>query len=432
MPMDEPKGCEDVSEVKMPQLGETVVEGTVGRWLKQIGDPVEKYEALCEVVTDKVNAEIPSDFKGVLTEILVAEGTTVPVGTPICVIQEAAVSSETQAAKQDSPRFSPAVLQLLQKYRLDPALIEGTGINGRITRKDVMDYVEAASKITAVSSTLSENAGGAPAEAAETATGARSGTVQSNGVIPDTTLSVDANQQYPVHSDTVIAVSPVRRTIAKRMLESKQQVPHAWMMVEVDVTALARFRDKAKEEFQRKEGVPLTYLPFFIKAIVESIKEFPILNSSWAEDTIIIKNDINVSIAVAAGDALYVPVIHKADRQSIAGLAHSISELAFKARNGRLTPAEVQGGTFTINNTGAFGSIQSVPIINTPQAAILTVESIVRRPVVIESDAIAIRSIVNLCLSLDHRVLDGLVCGRFMAAVKGRLETMGTQEVNVY
>ncbi|MGZ6505498.1 MAG: dihydrolipoamide acetyltransferase family protein, partial [Tumebacillaceae bacterium] len=230
--------------------------------------------------------------------------------------------------------------------------------------------------------------------------------------------------------DQVIEASGVRKTIARRMVESKHNAPHAWTMVEVDVTNLARFREKNKEAFKAKEGVGLTFLPFFIKAVVESLKEFPIINSTWQDDKIIIKKDINISIAVAANDALYVPVIKNADRQSILGIAHSINDLAKRARAGKLAPADMSGGTFTVNNTGAFGSIQSMPIINAPQAAILSMESIVKKPVVMPDDSFAIRSMMNLCMSLDHRVLDGWVCGQFLAAVKKRLETM--TEPNLY
>jgi 2-oxoisovalerate dehydrogenase E2 component (dihydrolipoyl transacylase) len=230
--------------------------------------------------------------------------------------------------------------------------------------------------------------------------------------------------------DQVIEASGVRKTIARRMVESKHNAPHAWTMVEVDVTNLARFREKNKEAFKAKEGVSLTFLPFFIKAVVESLKEFPIINSTWQEDKIIIKKDINISIAVAANDALYVPVIKNADRQSILGIAHSINDLAKRARAGKLAPSDMSGGTFTVNNTGAFGSIQSMPIINAPQAAILSMESIVKKPVVMPDDSFAIRSMMNLCMSLDHRVLDGWVCGQFLAAVKKRLETM--TEPNLY
>jgi 2-oxoisovalerate dehydrogenase E2 component (dihydrolipoyl transacylase) len=226
----------------------------------------------------------------------------------------------------------------------------------------------------------------------------------------------------------VLEPSPIRKTIARRMVESKHNAPHAWTMVEADVSELVAFRQRVKADFKRKEGVDLTYLPFFIKAVVEALKQYPMLNASWVDDKIHVHKRINISIAVATDDALVVPVIHNADRLSIAGLAHAVNELAAKARSGRLSLQDVQGGTFTVNNTGAFGSILSQPIINAPQAAILSVESIVKRAVVV-NDAIAVRSMVNLCLSLDHRLLDGWVAGQFLKAVKERLQSFGNDTV---
>lgn len=404
-----------MAEIKLPQLGESVTEGTIGRWLKSVGDRVKKYDALCEVVTDKVNAEIPSDFEGVLQEILITEGTTVPVGTLICRIETANEKDrldQMQTSPSDStslqkvseenvglklgPRYSPAVLQLLQEKGVDPTRLVGSGLNGRITRKDVLTFVENEMQLP------------------------------QKQVIAAPKLESVIHAENPIQSvsnDTIHPLTPIRKTIAKRMLESKQTAPHAWMMIEVDVTALVKFRESIKEDFKRKEGISLTYLPFFIKTVAEALKEFPIVNSSWNEDHIILKKDIHISVAVAAGDALFVPVIHHADRLSVSGLSHAINDLATKARTGKLSSEEVQGGTFTVNNTGAFGSIQSMPIINSPQAAILSVESIVKRPVAISEDSIGIRSMVNLCLSLDHRILDGLVCGQFLASIKNRMES---------
>ncbi|EJL28779.1 dihydrolipoamide acetyltransferase family protein, partial [Brevibacillus sp. BC25] len=234
-------------------------------------------------------------------------------------------------------------------------------------------------------------------------------------------VSVD----IPVASgDQVVPVTSIRRTIANRMVQSKHEAPHAWTMVEVDVTNLVNFRNQVKGEFAKKEGLNLTFLPFFIKAVVEALKEYPMINSTWAHDKIIVKKDINISIAVATEDALYVPVIKHADQKSILGIAKAVDDLAARTRAGKLTMDDMTGGTFTVNNTGSFGSVLSQPIINAPQAAILSVESIVKRPVVI-NDMIAVRSMVNLCMSLDHRVLDGLICGRFLQSVKQKLENVG-------
>ncbi len=472
-----------MAEVRMPKLGESVTEGTIGKWLKQVGDSVYKYEPIAEVTTDKVNAEIPSDFDGVLTAILVAENETVKVGTPLAVIAEegqgdaaktaesaktggtaktapavdadgpaaqtqtdrattsadaaprtAASQTEAGAAAQrasgdgeaQSPehdaqrsRYSPVVLRMSQERGIDIARIKGSGIGGRVTRKDVLAYVPRKD---------GESAGGA--QAAERKQGAVATPPSATAyATPDKSAppsTPPASGEAPEREEW-LPVTAIRRTIAQRMLQSKQQAPHAWMMVEVDVTPLARLREREKKAFKQREGIDLTYLPFFIKATVEALKEFPLVNSTWAEDKIIVKRDLHISIAVATENALVVPVIKHADRLSVSGLASAISELAQKARSGKLTLDDVQGGTFTVNNTGAFGSILSQPIINAPQAAILTVESIVRRPVVRGDDSIAIRSMVNLCMSLDHRVLDGWVSGQFLRAVKLRLEQMDEQ-----
>lgn len=437
-------------DVKMPQLGESVTEGTLGPWLKKVGDPVAKYEPLVEVVTDKVNAEIPCDFDGVLSEILVNEGETVKVGTVICRVAVAGeetssapaattpadvkpaasasareehvpssvAASGTSSDTRKRGRFSPAVLRLAEEHDIDLNDISGTGEGGRITRKDVLAFVEQGG--------LSSSQAAAPQvlDAAPVASERRVEPVAAPNVpVRDSAVSASVGDDVEVIEPTAI-----RKTIARRMVESKHTAPHAWTMVESDVTKLVQFRQKVKGDFKRKEGIDLTYLPFFIKAVVEALKQYPILNSSWVDDKIHLKKRINISIAVATDNALVVPVIHDADRLSVAGLAHAINELAAKARSGRLSIQDVQGGTFTVNNTGAFGSILSQPIINAPQAAILSVESIVKRPVVID-EAIAIRSMVNLSLSLDHRVLDGWVTGLFLKAVRERLEAFDQSTV---
>src|SRR5690606_38393752 len=231
--------------------------------------------------------------------------------------------------------------------------------------------------------------------------------------------------------DIEIPVTGVRRAIANKMRKSLDEIPHAWMMMEVDVTKLVRYRESLKNEFKQREGFSLTYFAFFVKAVAQALKEFPMINSMWAGDKIVQKKDVNISIAVAKENELFVPVIKNADEKSIKGIARDIAELAKKVRNGTLKSEETQGGTFTINNTGSFGSIQSMGIINHPQAAILQVESIVKRPVVV-NDAIAIRDMVNLCLSLDHRVLDGLICGHFLQRVKEILENIPKENTSVY
>ncbi len=402
-------------DVLMPKLGESVTEGTLGQWLKQVGDPVQKYDSLVEVVTDKVTAEIPSDVDGVLSEILVEQNHTVVVGTviarittvdkiPDSIVSVSASSivvdrQETALKPQkNTKRFSPAVRQLAAMHHIDPLSVPGTGLGGRVTRKDIL---------LAVSTPLVD---------------------QSVQKRPATVLQPQAPLSHTFHdqqaNDQLLTITPIRRTIATRMTDSSRDIPHAWMMVEVDVTNMVKLREMNKCSFKEKEGIDLTFFPFFMKAVVEALKAFPMVNSSWTDDHIILHKEVNLSVAVATEDALVVPVIHQADRLSVFGLAAAVTNLAARARQNKLTIADVQGGTFTLNNTGAFGSIQSMPIINTPQAAIVSVESIVRRPVVVNSDCLAIRSMVNLCISIDHRVLDGLVTGRFMRYIKDKLEAM--------
>ncbi|MGN7310196.1 dihydrolipoamide acetyltransferase family protein [Alkalicoccobacillus gibsonii] len=417
------------TEMKMPQLGESVTEGTITKWLVQPGDTIKKYEPIAEVMTDKVSAEVPSSYNGVVKELHVQEDETVSVGTVICSVEtdevsveqtnaaneKSVVQDETKAEEKDTSsrtRYSPAVLKLAQENEIDLSQVEGSGKSGRITRKDL-------EKIIAT--------GGQQQASQKTAP------VQQTPVAPERANKAEATQEVTTSAgDIEIPVTGIRKAIASNMVRSKHEIPHAWTMIEVDVTRLVQFRQKKKDAFKEREGYNLTFLPFFMKAVTEALKEFPEVNSVWAGDKIIRKKDINLSMAVSTEDALYVPVIHGADDKSIKGLAKSIHELAGKVRAGALSSADSQGGTFTINNTGSFGSIQSAPIINYPQAAILSIESIVKRPVVIEQpegDSIAIRHMVNLCLSLDHRILDGLVCGQFLASIKRKLEQFSEESI---
>lgn len=450
-----------MADVKLPQLGESVTEGTLGKWLKRVGDTVGKYEALVEITTDKVNAEVPSDFEGVLEEILVQEGETVRVGTVICRIHEhaEAAGSATAIAKdsgttgspvfsdshpepparQGQPsgrgsvggRFSPAVLRLAEEHNVDLTQVSGTGEGGRITRKDVLTFVDT---IRHTSADVGRPAPEGIENRAPEGQGKEIRRQETSPIAVNGTRDEGASSRPHARPDgflddvTVLQPSPVRKTIARRMLESKRNAPHAWTMVEADVTQLAAYRTAQKPDFKRKEGIDLTFMPFFIKAVVEGLKQYPMLNASWVDDEILVKRRIHISLAVATDEALVVPVIHDADRLSIAGLAHAVNDLAAKARSGRLTIADVEGGTFTVNNTGAFGSVLSQPIINSGQAAILSFESIVKRPVVV-NDAIAIRSMINLSLSLDHRLLDGWVAGQFLKAVRQRLESYNSDTI---
>ncbi|MDB09171.1 2-oxo acid dehydrogenase subunit E2 [Listeria monocytogenes] len=414
-----------VEKITMPKLGESVTEGTISSWLVKPGDTVEKYDAIAEVLTDKVTAEIPSSFSGTIKEILAEEDETLEVGEVICTIETADAGSsepvaeveetetkapEKQETKQvklaDAPasgRFSPAVLRIAGENNIDLSTVEGTGKGGRITRKDLLQVIE-------------------------------NGPVAKREEMKSAPQEKAAMPTPPVRSaagDKEIPINGVRKAIAKHMSVSKQEIPHAWMMVEVDATGLVRYRNAVKDSFKKEEGYSLTYFAFFIKAVAQALKEFPQLNSTWAGDKIIEHANINISIAIAAGDLLYVPVIKNADEKSIKGIAREISELAGKARNGKLSQADMEGGTFTVNSTGSFGSVQSMGIINHPQAAILQVESIVKRPVIID-DMIAMRDMVNLCLSIDHRILDGLLAGKFLQAIKANVEKISKENTALY
>ncbi|TCN01668.1 2-oxoisovalerate dehydrogenase E2 component (dihydrolipoyl transacylase) [Paenibacillus sp. BK033] len=422
-----------VKEIVIPQLAESLVSATIDKWLKQPGDRIEMYEPICELITDKVSAELPSTIAGTLVEILVGNGETVPVGTPVCRVETEAVSSSSEAVtvvestksdvnaestdegdKSMRNRFSPAVQQLAAEHGVRLADVQGTGLGGRITRKDILAYV-------------ASGAGQAPA-AARLVTPPPStnvSEVRSSGLhlteTPRTPTVPSQSASITGRGEDFIDVSPIRSAIARNTMLSVNEIPHGWMMIEVDVTNLVQLRNKVKDEFMKREGINLTYLAFVLKAVVNALKDFPIMNSMWAVDKIIVKRDINISLAVGTEESVATPVIKNADHKTIAGLAREIDDLARRGREGKLTLSDMQGGTFTVNNTGSFGSIITNPIINYPQAAILTFESIVKRPVVI-NDMIAIRSMANMCLSLDHRVLDGVICGRFLQRVKDNLE----------
>lgn len=428
----------------MPQLGESVTEGTISKWLVSPGDKVNKYDPIAEVMTDKVNAEVPSSFTGTIKELVAQEDDTVAVGELICTIDTEGSSGEaeteavketgqgeqgiqqsmeskpagTGAEKSGAARYSPAVLKMSQEHGIDLSQVQGSGREGRITRKDLQKLIDSGEI---------RKAGQQPAEPARDA--AKAETTQ-----PASAAQKAASApQVPVGiGDVEIPVSGVRKAIAANMVRSKHEAPHAWTMVEVDATGLVQYRDSLKSEFKQREGFNLTYFAFFVKAVAQALKEFPMMNSMWAGDKIVQKKDINISIAVATEDALFVPVIKNADDKSIKGIARDITELAHKVRTGTLKSEDMQGGTFTVNNTGSFGSVQSMGIINYPQAAILQVESIVKRPVVMDNGMIAVRDIVNLCLSLDHRVLDGLVCGRFLARIKEIIENISSENTSVY
>jgi 2-oxoisovalerate dehydrogenase E2 component (dihydrolipoyl transacylase) len=403
-----------VAPIKMPQLGESVTEGTVDKWLKQEGDHVNRDEPLVEVVTDKVNAEIPSPFEGTLVKISVAEGATVPIGAEIAQMEVAGASFQAPAVTAPTsepagpsepvaagvpptasqrPRFSPAVRRLAEEYDVDPSRIAGTGLGGRVTRDDVLAFLEA------------RDAGAAAPTPASTpaADGAR---------------------------DQLVKLSAMRRSIAEHMTRSLATSPHAWTLQEIDVTELVRYRESEKEGFRRRHDLSLTYLPFVIQVACEALHEFPYLNSTWTDDGILLKKYVNMGIAVAIPDGLIVPVIRDADLLGFTDLVRAVNDLAQRARSKQLSPEDVQAGTFTLNNTGATGSVASQPIINQPQAAILTTESIVKRPVVI-GEGIAVRHMMNMCLSFDHRIVDGMMAGQFLGSIKRRLEAWTAASIRI-
>ncbi len=423
-----------VTPIKMPQLGESVTEGTVDRWLKKEGDFVKRDEPLVEVVTDKVNAEIPSPLEGRLVKIDVAEGTTVPVGTLIAHIEvdagdgdgaapkaalpaagssaaapaatPAPAAAATATAKvEGAPRFSPAVRRLAEEHGIDPAQIPGTGEGGRVTRDDVLAFVAKGAPVEAAAAPAASKA---PAPAAEPAADA-----------PAPTPTAPA---APAEGDEVVRLSTMRKSIAEHMTRSLATSPHAWTLQEVDMTELVRYREAEKAGFQSRNAISLTYLPFVIQALTDALREFPFLNSSWTDEGILLRKQINIGVAVSIPEGLIVPVVKDADRLGFVDLARAVNDLVERARSKHLQPDEVHGGTFTLNNTGPTGSVASAPIINQPQAAILTTESIVKKPVVI-GDAIAIRHMMNMCISFDHRIVDGMMAGQFLGSVKKRLES---------
>lgn len=430
-----------IENIKMPQLGESVTEGTITAWLVQPGDHVEQYDPIAEVLTDKVTAEIPSSFTGTIKEILVEADVTVPVGEVICTMETAGEATtpdpeaETEkvaptpepvveakaapaapvaapvAATGDRARYSPVVLRLSQEKGIDLTQVTGTGKGGRITRKDVLGFTPSAAPAPEQTSVVSETPAPSVAPTASAST-----------PIPTPTVAA---------GDVTVPVTPIRKAIAKHMVQSSLEIPHAWVMVEVDATELVNYRNSIKDEFKAKEGFSISYFAFFVKAVAQALKKYPELNSTWTGESIIQRHDINLSIAVATDDALFVPVVRNADEKTVKGIGKEIADLAGKVRTGKLTSKEMDGGTFTVNSTGSFGSVQSMGIINHPQAAILQVESIVKRPVV-KDGMIAVRDMVNLCLSIDHRVLDGLVAGRFLQEVKNNVEAINSKSTSVY
>ncbi|NOX62570.1 MAG: 2-oxo acid dehydrogenase subunit E2 [Chloroflexi bacterium] len=434
------------TQVTMPQLGESVVEGTITKWLVKEGEPVKKYDPLLEVATDKVDTEVPSPADGVLLKIYVAEGETVQVGTLIAAIGEpgealpegptteaapATPSGDGQTAAEAKPAaaeapsdlgfISPVVAKLAAEHNVDLSKVKGTGLKGRIRKKDVLAYIEQREKEAAAEPAL------APWE--------QPGTGELFKPTPPLTPTEPATARAPAatalqEGDRVAPLSRMRRLIAEHMVQSKRTSPHVTTVFDCDMTAVVRHLYAKRDSFAR-DGVTLTFTPYFIAAIVAALKKHPYANSSWSEEGIVLHRDINVGMAVAIDDGLIVPVIKQADSLNLLGLARAVNDLAQRGRAGKLKPDELQGGTFTLTNHGVSGSLFATPIINQPQTGILGVGKIHKAPVVVSrghallpdaDDAIVIRPIVYLSFSFDHRVLDGATADAFVASVKEKLE----------
>jgi len=455
--------------IKMPRLGESVAEGTIGSWLKNEGDWVERDESLAEIITDKINAELPSPVAGRLSKILVKVDETVPVGADIALIEENADVSASPPAEpvpgpdaapienpdrthvtviengnasdgngslastratstkvEERQRISPLARRLAREHDIDLNAIAGTGIGGRVRKEDILAYV-AQSQVTPVPVGASVVAPSTPSiePAYSTPTPVSLGSQVSASPSP---ASANAEEE----GIEVVTPNRMRLAIAEHMVRSKRTSPHATTVVEVDMTNIAKWLEKKKEDFRKREGYSISYVPFVMKAVCEGIRKFPYMNSSWTEDNkIIVKKHINLGMAVATDVGLVVPTIYDADQYTLAGLAKQISAIAQRARANKLTIQDLQGSTFVVNNPGTFGTIISVPIINQPHAGILSMDAVVKRPVVIEDDAIAVRHMMYLCLSFDHRILDGAGAGGFLQAVRTKLQSY-SREIDVY
>lgn len=430
----------------MPQMGESIAEGTIVKWLVKAGDQVKRDQPLFEISTDKVDAEIPSPAAGVLSEIKVQEGQTVPINTVVAIINgdgarpAAPVKEETKPAEtpkaeppakpaptaappqttaapskpaptqqavqptQTGPatkedlrrqRSSPLVRKIAREHNVDISGIEGTGLSGRVTKNDILSYIEN-----------------------RTAAPERPAAAQPQPAIE---LPAGPPAYLPGERVEIVPMSPIRKRTAEHMVLSRRTSAHVTSVFEIDMTRIAKMRDRIKDRFFEVNGTKLTFLPFILSAVIDGLKAFPIINSSVEGESIVYKKDINLGIAVALDWGLIVPVVKNADEKNLLGLARSVNDLAERARTKRLKPDEIQGGTFTITNPGVFGSLFGTPIINQPQVAILGVGAVTKRPVVID-DAIAIRSMVYFALSFDHRVIDGATGDQFMAFVKQKLE----------
>jgi len=439
------------TNVIMPQMGESVAEGTITKWLRKVGESIGRDEPLFEISTDKVDAEIPSPAAGILTQILVKENETVAVNTVVAVIDgegaatgapaqqvEAKVSTPPEvpeAAEPPTPaaaeggeieaeggsaapeseevRSSPLVRRIAREYQVDLTQVRGTGSGGRISKKDILEYVEQRQSAAA-----SRTGAGQPPSAPAASISPPAASLPSPTPAPVQPAPAPPAFTGPAQ---VVQMTPMRRQIAEHMVGSKRTSAHVYTVFEVEMSKVVETRERQRDEFERRNGFKLTYTPFFVRAAVEAIRDIPVINSSVDAMNIIYKRDVNVGIAVALEAGLIVPVIKRADEKNFLGIARAVQDLAERARTKRLSVDDVQGGTFTITNPGSFGGLFGLPIINQPQVAILGVGAIEKRPVV-RDDAIAIRSMAYLSLSYDHRVIDGAVAEKFLSRIKQILE----------
>ncbi|GAB4314193.1 MAG: dihydrolipoamide acetyltransferase family protein [Bacteroidales bacterium] len=428
-----------VFEIIMPKLGESVIEATITKWLVKEGDMINEEEPVVEIATDKVDSEIPSPVEGRITKLLYSEGDVVAVGTAIAVIDmeggndtgsagsdeateapeiplvktseeevTAAVEPVPAVQAEDKRFYSPLVKSIAQKENISAAelaTIPGSGKDGRVTKRDILKYIEQRGTRPAAASASAP----APAAAPPTVTP------------PAVTTSA---------GDEIIEMDRMRRLIADHMVMSKQVSPHVTMFHEVDMTPIVTWRNKNKKAFQEKTGQRLTFTPFFIEAAAKALRDLPLVNASVDGYKIIKRSQVNIGMATALPDGnLIVPVIRNADEKNLVGLARDVNDLANRARNNQLQPDEIQGGTFTVTNFGQFGNLTGAPIINQPQVAILGIGTINKKPVVIESelgDQIAIRHMMILSLAFDHRIVDGSLGGMFLQKVANYLETFDT------
>jgi 2-oxoisovalerate dehydrogenase E2 component (dihydrolipoyl transacylase) len=416
------------TRVTMPQLGESVHEGTISKWLVKPGDRLVEFEPMLEVDTDKVNAEVPAPITGVLKEILAQEGETVqagaeialvevegeapatvelrsdqatPVGTDAVDIEQPAAAVAAPPAGQPEHRYSPAVTMLAEEQGVDLSLVRGTGLGGRVTKRDVREHVEARTRGPLTSSAQSVSPAAPSAAAAGTIAG-----------------------------DQVVPLTRMRKLIGENMTRSKATIPHAWQTQEADMSGVVANRGANKASFQQREGFSLTYLPYVIGAAVASLREHPEVNATFNGDEILVHRQVNLGVSVGFEDTLLVPVIRGADGLSLAGLARAVNDVSTRARSKQLRADDLQGGTFTVNNSGTFGTLLSYSVINPGQAGILTMEAIVDRPVAVDG-MIGIKPMMYLCFSFDHRVLDGLQAARFLTSCRKWLEAV-TAETAVY